>query len=225
MTPFHSNAANALYTSQNALSTRNFGYSYPEVVDWGVTSAQLSSNVKTTVNNIYGPNAPKRRRDLKDRRALDTKTNYQYFVNIKFDSTQLTNPVQIHFFIGPVLPNSASWATAPNLLGTFPAFSHTDNIQVGQVAITDALGNARQILNLSPEKVIPFLNKNLNYRVENADGTVLDNSAVPGLKIAIVGQTVEPPASADKFPAYGPFIEYAEATQTIARGLRLGETM
>lgn len=219
MTPFHSNQANALYTSQNALSTRNFGYSYPEVVDWGTTPTQLSANVKTTVNNLYGPNAPKRRR-----RALDTNTHYQYFVNIKYDSTPLSEPLQIHFFVGPVPPNPSSWATAATLAGTFPAGSHTDNTQVGQVALTDALDKVL-IHKLSPKHVVPYLKTNLNYRVQKPDDTVLDNKDVPGLQVAVVGQLVKQPASANEFPKYGPFEEFPDATPNIAGGLKPGQTM
>ena len=218
LTPFHSNQANALYTSQNALSTRNFGYSYPECIDWGTTPAQLSANVKTTVNNLYGPNAPKRRR------ALDTNTHYQYFVNVKYDSTPLSEPLQIHFFVGPVPLSPRSWATAATLAGTFPAGSHTDNTQVGQVALTDALDGV-QIPNLSPKHVVPYLKANLNYRVQKPDDTVLDNKDVPGLKVAVVGQLVKQPASAGQFPKYGPFVEFADATPNIIGGLKPGQTM
>ena len=221
MTPFHSNQANALYTSQNALSTRSFGYSYPDVVDWDKTPAQLSANVKTTVNNLYGPNAPRRRR----RRALDTNTHYQYFVNIKYDSTPLSEPLQIHFFVGAVPANPSSWATAATLAGTFPAGSHTDNTQVGQVALTDALDGVPQLHNLSPRQVVPYLKANLNYRVQKPDDSVLDNKDVPGLRIAIVGQLVKQPASAAQFPKYGPFEEFPDATPNIVGGLKPGQTL
>ena len=218
LTPFHSNAAGSLYTSQNSLRTRDFGYTYPEVVDWNTTPDQLSANVKTTVNNLYGPNAPKRRR------ALDTKSNYQYFINIKFDSTQLYEPLQIHFFVGTVPQSSNSWATAPNLVGTFPAMSHTDNTQVGQVVLTNRL-NRVQIPTLSPRNVVPYLQNNLKYRVVNSNNTEVDARDVPDLKIAVVGQLITQPAAADQFPTYGPLIEFAQATQNIPGGLREGETM
>ena len=57
LTPFHSNTAGTLYTSTTARYTKYFGYSYPEVVDWGVDPATLSSTVTAIVNSIYNPPA------------------------------------------------------------------------------------------------------------------------------------------------------------------------
>ncbi len=56
LTPFHSDAGTALYTSANVRSTRSFGYTYPEVRDWGVTAAQLSANTRAAVKQLYDPN-------------------------------------------------------------------------------------------------------------------------------------------------------------------------
>ena len=219
LTPFHFNQANSLYSSQNALQTKNFGYTYPEIVDWGVTPAQLSTTVKTTVNNLYGPNASKRRRrSQSSSRSPASNPNYEYFINVQFDSSQLSTPLQIHFFVGTIPQTPSTWATASTLAGTFPAMSHTDNTQVGQLTITDALGGVQQLADLSPGKVVPYLHGNLGYRVQNANGTVIDARDVPGLQVAVVGRLVEQPASAASFPTYGPLIEYADATTNIVGG-------
>jgi tyrosinase len=55
--PFHSDDANDFWTSASVRSTATFGYSYPEIVDWGVDQQTLQNNVRAAVNNLYNPSA------------------------------------------------------------------------------------------------------------------------------------------------------------------------
>lgn len=58
--PFHrSNQSDDFWTSTTSRSTEAFGYTYPEIQDWGVDQATLQNNVRTAVNNLY--NAPARK--------------------------------------------------------------------------------------------------------------------------------------------------------------------
>ncbi|EWC44962.1 hypothetical protein DRE_01021 [Drechslerella stenobrocha 248] len=61
LTPFRK-SANSFYTSANVASTKQFGYSYAEIVDWDVpasTSPQEQANrVMAAVNRIYGQDTP-----------------------------------------------------------------------------------------------------------------------------------------------------------------------
>ncbi|GAM33797.1 hypothetical protein TCE0_013r00958 [Talaromyces pinophilus] len=65
--PFHrSDDPNDFWTSGSSRSTRDFGYTYPEIQDWGVDQGTLQNNVRTAINNLYnaparmGPSAPKK---------------------------------------------------------------------------------------------------------------------------------------------------------------------
>ena len=71
--PFHrSDDPNDFWTSGNSRSTRDFGYTYPEIQDWGVDQGTLQNNVRTAINNLYnaparkGSAATKEKRDLLD---------------------------------------------------------------------------------------------------------------------------------------------------------------
>lgn len=55
LTPFHYDKNGTFYTSNTARYTRHFGYTYPEIIDWGVNSTQLSSNVRRNLNKLYNP--------------------------------------------------------------------------------------------------------------------------------------------------------------------------
>jgi tyrosinase len=56
LTPFHKSSS-TFYTSASVRSTRAFGYTYPELVDWGVTASQLQSNLRIKINSLYAPAA------------------------------------------------------------------------------------------------------------------------------------------------------------------------
>lgn len=64
LSPFHSDDSGTLWTSATAWSTKEFGYSYPEINDWAVNSSQLSSNVKTRLNALYNPTRASSKRSV-----------------------------------------------------------------------------------------------------------------------------------------------------------------
>jgi len=57
LTPFHSDTSGKFWTSDMSRSTKTFGYAYPETVDWGMTPAQLQTNVRNSVTRLYSRNA------------------------------------------------------------------------------------------------------------------------------------------------------------------------
>lgn len=88
LTPFHSDSMGTLYTSATARSTRAFGYTYPEVVDWGVNATQLSANTRAALNNLYNPTGSISTRSLSTKRDNSTApysntTEYEYYINIR----------------------------------------------------------------------------------------------------------------------------------------------
>ena len=88
LTPFHSDTLGTLYTSATVRSTRPFGYTYPEVVDWAVNATQLSSNTRAALNNLYNPSGSISTRSLFDKRDKHTApytnaSDYQYYINIR----------------------------------------------------------------------------------------------------------------------------------------------
>jgi hypothetical protein len=54
LTPFHG-ANGVAYTSVNARYTGEFGYTYPEVRDWGKTATQIASDTQAAVKHLYDP--------------------------------------------------------------------------------------------------------------------------------------------------------------------------
>lgn len=197
------------------------------MIDWGVNATQLASNARTALNNLYSPSGTLARRS---RRALApgppawAANDYQYFVNIKVDSSELTDPLLIHVFVGPVPSSPVDWATADSLAGSHAAMAHTDGMMVGQVALSHRLDDL--LTDHEPGTIVPYLSSRLGYRVQRLDGSAVSDAELPGsFKIVVVGQQVSSSLAEDHFPKYGPFVEYPDASKGLVGGLQTGEKM
>ncbi|DAA75792.1 TPA_exp: Tyrosinase [Trichophyton benhamiae CBS 112371] len=67
--PFHADDS-TYYTANTARYTKTFGYTYPEIEDWGVSKADLQKNVRRRVNELYNnPSKQAAKRSTVHRRA------------------------------------------------------------------------------------------------------------------------------------------------------------
>ncbi|KAL9031397.1 MAG: hypothetical protein Q9196_000581 [Gyalolechia fulgens] len=232
LTPFHSDDSGQLWAPATAWSTRTFGYTYPEIVDWGVNRSQLASNVKSGLNALYNPTGSiQRRSESRDTSSeLQLSPNAmdaQWFANVRVQKSAATSPFFVHLFLGAVPTDPATWSFAPNLVGSHSVVdtsllsSANPNLPAtlyGQIPLNHALlaaGNS----DLAPSNVIPILTSSLNWRLQNLDDSPLDVGQVPSLKIHTVGQEVKQTARADQFPEYGPLKVFRQVTRGKNGGL------
>lgn len=128
LTPFHSSNSSTPYTSASARSTRSFGYTYPEVVDWNANATELSSSVRAALNKLYNPTGSISTRSLPQKGPLTARNssyesalsypnatmgNYQYFVNIRVDKYVLFPFPAIPLYISTP-PKHTPTQTAPS---------------------------------------------------------------------------------------------------------------
>ncbi|KAL9102921.1 MAG: hypothetical protein Q9163_001981 [Psora crenata] len=252
LTPFHSDNNSTLYTSTTARYTRTFGYTYPEVIDWGVSPAQLSANVRTNLNKLYNPTGS----IAIKKRAMDTSrtppypfpniTDYQYFVNIRVDKSALNASFFVHFFLGEPTTVVNEYSFAPNLIASHSVLSiHpagpsldtglTTAMTYGQIPLNHALvspgniiNNSTNITDLSPASVIPFLTKSLTWKIQKYNDELVPAGCaeLDTLRIFVVGRLVTYGGGAeDEFPDYGRLEMYREVTMGKDGGIRAGDGM
>lgn len=224
--PFRSDADGSFHTAITARYPKNFGYSYPEIVDWGVDAAQVSSNVRAAFNALYNPTGTKTRRRRSARSsttstssAAATSTSIrQWFVNLKVNKNSIEKSFQVHFFLGAPPTDSASWPTASNLISTQSVLSKGVSSSVnipymGAVPLTRTLTaaqTARKLASLEPSKVGPYLKANLQWRVTTLDGTIVSPMSLADLKISVVDQTVQKASKHDQFNLYSKFTKHED---------------
>ncbi|KAL8681644.1 MAG: hypothetical protein Q9186_002241 [Xanthomendoza sp. 1 TL-2023] len=237
LTPFHSDDSGTLWTSNSAWSTKTFGYSYPEIVDWGVNSSQLSSNVKSRLNAIYNPTSTTSKRSVSGADASSelglspNTTSTQWFANIRVSKSDIASPFFVHLYLGPAPADSSTWSFAPNLIGSHSVIDSSmlstadagpPTTLYGQLPLNHALLTAGSF-DLAPSKIVPLLTSQLNWRLQSTSDAPLDVSKVPSLKIHVVGQEVKPRVSDDEFPEYGHLVAYRDVTKGKAGGLQDGD--
>ncbi|KAL8776949.1 MAG: hypothetical protein Q9213_008074 [Squamulea squamosa] len=237
LTPFHSDDSGAIWTSATAWSTREFGYSYPDIIDWGVNSSQLSSNVKTRLNALYNPtrSTTKRSESADTSSSVEVSPNamdIQWLVNLRVTKSDGPSPFFVHLFLGPAPDNPGTWSFAPNLIASHSVLDTSmlntaanpdlPTTLYGQIPLNHALlvaGNS----DLSPSKIVPLLRSQLTWKLQNTEDVPLDITKVPSLKIHVVSQEVKPRVSDDEFPKYGHVQVYREVTEGKTGGLQEGE--
>ena len=165
LTPFHSGNSGNFYTAATARTTRSFGYTYPEIVDWNVTAPQLSSNVRRALNQLYNPSGSLSTRSLLPHQHLtlqksnssgtpsnkmeDEDGTFDYSINIRVSKSALNVSFFIHFFFSDPPDSPEDWSYAPNLIGTqsilatplssLGSSASKSSITYGQVPLTHAL--------------------------------------------------------------------------------------
>jgi tyrosinase len=145
--PFHSDNGTTFWTSSAVRSTRKFGYTYQDVVDWNTTQETLASNVRANINRLYSPTAvngtgqQKRRVFARDTGAttlgLDTYrvastpsssgVERQWSITVQMQRFAHRSPFLIDFFVGSPPISPLDWPTAPNLVGSHAQFIATNS--------------------------------------------------------------------------------------------------
>ncbi|KAE8445423.1 hypothetical protein EG329_013436 [Mollisiaceae sp. DMI_Dod_QoI] len=163
-----------------------------------------------------------RRLDLEAEVADDHKpqpkaTTYtDYIANIKTSKHGLGESFRVHIFLGDFTPQLETWHTQGALVGTFMAFGKNttpgDEDETGcgkckkdatrDVYITGTVPLTAQIISevnkgncpsMDKDNVLPYLTKNLHWRVTLADGTEYPREDVPGLTITVATTEVTIP--------------------------------
>ncbi|KAF2835508.1 Di-copper centre-containing protein [Patellaria atrata CBS 101060] len=221
LAPFKRDDNGNFHTAATIRSTKNVGYSYPEIQDWGnITSAQLSLNVKKELNKILNPTGTTHagsgnrsaRKRLGKRNVLEPYN--EYLINIVVDKNSLGTSFFNRFFLGEPPANPKDWTTAKNLAASHAVLVQTQQVDgdvipvVAQLSLTTALEEAKEggkIENLDLESVKDFLDENLEWRVQKLDGNTVDPASLVDLHITVGYQVVTPNDDLGSFSEYGPF--------------------
>ncbi|KAL8909379.1 MAG: hypothetical protein Q9207_000214 [Kuettlingeria erythrocarpa] len=236
LSPFHSDDSGHLWTSATAWTTRTFGYTYPEIMDWGMNSSQLSSTVKATLNALYNPSGSISQRSIalhasSNLQLLPNAMDIQWFANIRVQLSSMNSPFFVHLFLGDAPADPTDWSFAPNLVASHSVVdtsllnagsSGISTKLYGQIPLNRALLAAGNSV-LAPANIVPFLTDQLSWRLQNTDDTSLDVGEVPSLNIHVVGQEVKQRVAEDQFPEYGQTQVYKLITAGKAGGLKEDE--
>lgn len=141
----------------------------------------------------------------------------------------------MHVFLGEFEPATNTWSTQSALVGTFTVFGKGLTTGCEKCAVdAEAQLEVSGTVNLTPaliqsvedgllgsvqrENVIPWLRRNLHWRVTLADGTEKARDEVPHLKVGVVSTVVDLPVG--RRPVFsGEYIIHTEVTEGRPAGL------
>lgn len=87
----------------------------------------------------------------------------------------------------------------------------------GTIPLTGALGDKFPAQaaagELEPDLVVPYLQKNLHWRIQKHDETPVEREDIPSLKVSVGHALVEIPTNIAEFPTWG---EMSRATAVTA---------
>lgn len=165
--------------------------------------------------------------------ALLTPTTYtdmEYTANIACQGFALGGSYNVYVFLGsPASEAPTSWASDSNLCGTHSNFAApgmtTKTLVTGDIPLTSSLVDrlaVGQLASLNKNITLPYLTKNLQWRVMKSDGTSVPNDKVPGLSVAVRSAPVKAASSDSEFPSFGKWEDHQECTHGKPGGVQQG---
>ena len=152
---------------------------------------------------------------------------YQYVANVQTPRYQLDGSYWIYFFNGePAHDDPTQYILAPNLIGPIGVLAQQDMTMAKDViaaysvpltrALTEDLADGA-ISNMDEDTVVPYLEKNLEWRIVNSNGEVVDPETVTGFEVVVYASSATPPKEYE-LPNWSAFIPLADVTERKAGG-------
>lgn len=123
--------SSTFYTSDTCKSMSQFGYSYPEIMDWNMTAAQMTSYVTGRVNALYnadGSNSKIKKRNFENREPSSehqyegpstNKTLREWTAALSVSKLDLQGQrFIIRLFLGKVPEDPKEWGGCESLVGS-----------------------------------------------------------------------------------------------------------
>ncbi|KAK6357742.1 hypothetical protein TWF718_002050 [Orbilia javanica] len=225
-------------------NTATFGYGYPEVPKhlYQSNPVGLRRFAMTEVQKLY-PNtvssSSKRKRDLytsEENEGLDNSVDnnqyYEWRVDVATDRGALNGSYSVHFFLGKPARDYKQWASQPEFVGDYIVFTHSmeptvdGNPEVvsteitGSVPLTNAMVKAfarTNLTSLNPQDAIPFLIRNLRWRVTDSLGNPVRPRNVKGLKVSVSISHCTLPTDQIPWTQYGEWTFLTEIARRIGK--------
>lgn len=144
------------WTSRRVTGTREFGYTYEGVEDWGVTEEELSAKVKGLVNTLYGPKQTVKRR----RQVGGKKKEYEVKVKVDREDEALPLPCSVQVFVGEKFAGELSLLNMP-----------TAGVAYAGISLEKAAGEAGMVFNGTAAQVVDVLKEKLRVVVKSVSST------------------------------------------------------
>ncbi|KAL8727161.1 MAG: hypothetical protein Q9181_005803 [Wetmoreana brouardii] len=156
----------------------------------------------------------------------------EWLANLRIENFAVDGSFFVHFFLGEFSQDPANWTQDANLIATHSVFSvavgktgclnciqdkEADAVVSGGVSLTRALLE-RQLKDLEPETVVPYLKEHLEWRVQAWSGKHVKSEDLSSLCVTVAATIVESPDGPGELPKLGVPEVFKEITEDKAGG-------
>jgi tyrosinase len=217
--PFHRSDGSTPWTTETARYAKDFGYSYPDVKDWTMSATDLRSSVTARVNTLYnlrGTSAKRRGRRGVPKDPL--KPAREWTIEISAPNNALQGEsYAVMLFLTSKPSDPFQWV--PQSIGSMFVLAQPMDTSLlkepvpskTEVVITSFLQD-RGVDTRNVKQTKRFLDNNLMWGVQKADGTVVENKKFKGLKLLVEDDLVKLPESITELPVYFDKTEHPDVT-------------
>ncbi|KDN69085.1 hypothetical protein CSUB01_11800 [Colletotrichum sublineola] len=232
--PFYRDTSGNFHTGRTASDIKNFGYSYPEIIDWNQSADSLARQVTVSVNRLYGPSGTSRK--LKARRrhcssdcvaTRDGTESYgppvtwqanaaykKYTALVDLERKELPLPCSVYVYLDGQFAGKISVMSMPAsgmMHTTIPLNTALEklgkSLDVPEPQSNDS-SSASSSATVSQPVVSSddeeIIQKQLSVEIKSINGTIFPVSSAPSLKMKVQLEHVVPPQSEDSLPDITP---------------------
>ncbi|KAF6808219.1 tyrosinase, partial [Colletotrichum plurivorum] len=176
----------------------------------------------------------------------------QWNVTFSVNKFCLDGSFVVYIFLGDFSPEPENWIVEPRLAGASGVFASSraaiDDGGCANCAKQEAVGlkymdtvsltpallmywdsqeelYGCQVNDLTPDIVLPFLIRNLHWRVVNINGRQIARETIPSLKVMVYSETVTLPHDVAEAPQFNDRVVHYEVTHGRPGGLNTGEDL
>ncbi|KIO32775.1 hypothetical protein M407DRAFT_241253 [Tulasnella calospora MUT 4182] len=116
-------------------------------------------------------------------------------VRIRINKYELDGSFSVLVFLGDIPDDPAEWRSSPNYVGAHRAFvsggygdhrGDPDAITEGFVHLNSTIAAKSGLSSFDPKEVVPYLKRELGWRIQKANRSPVDAGDVPSLQIVVI---------------------------------------
>ncbi|KAJ7264514.1 tyrosinase [Mycena haematopus] len=156
--------------------------------------------------------------------ASDEAKVWEWTARIQVKKYEVGGSFLVLLFLGSIPDDPTQWRTSPDFVGAHHVFAnsvpdrcancraHRDAVVEGFVHLNEGILEHSGLHSLEPDVVVPYLKRDLHWRVQKAGGEPVELSDVPSLEVAVFATPLTFPPESD-FPVPGERHHHHEITR------------
>ncbi|KND89565.1 Tyrosinase [Tolypocladium ophioglossoides CBS 100239] len=174
-------------TTESVRSIKSFGYSYQELEYWKKSPAQMKQDATVLINRLYSTGSASRRSSPRGQPPQVRR----YFAQVHLDRAEVEKPCQVNLYLDG---NKAGSLVVMNQ----PA----DGVLTAGLPLDEVIQQS-DMHAMSANETVNAINGTLTVVIVKADGSTIDITKVPSLKVDLEDVMVTKPVADDQFPKFG----------------------